>query len=125
MPGRWPKGSSPGACRNSSRPSGRSGSMLTRDESGTLTILFEGQPIKARMDESVASALLAVLSIGTAIYLVSVRVARDAENALQREILATRELVDDLRTRRTESFLDMARASVTLTTAIMTRNTKG
>ena len=56
-----------------------------------------------------ASALLAVLSIGTAIYLVSVRVTREAENALQREILATRELVDDLRTSRTANFQMMAR----------------
>ena len=36
------------------------------------------------------SALLAVLSIGAAIYVVSARVTLEAENALQREILATR-----------------------------------
>ncbi len=33
-----------------------------------------------------ASALLAVLSIGVAIYLVNVRVTREAERTLQREI---------------------------------------
>ena len=33
--------------------------MLTRRESGTLTILFEGRPIKARTDDSIAVALLA------------------------------------------------------------------
>lgn len=33
--------------------------MLTRRESGTLTILFEGRPIKARTGDSIAAALLA------------------------------------------------------------------
>ena len=37
-----------------------------------------------------ASALLAVLSIGVAIYLVSVRVTREVERTLQREIVADR-----------------------------------
>src|SRR5882672_9554922 len=41
-----------------------------------------------------ASALLAVLSIGVAIYLVNVRVTKEAEGALQREILSTGALVD-------------------------------
>ena len=45
-----------------------------------------------------ASALLAVLSIGAAIYLVSVRVTREAESSLQREIAATGTLVEQLRT---------------------------
>src|SRR5207245_2603345 len=36
-----------------------------------------------------ASALLAVLSIGVAIYLVNVRVTNEADGALQREILST------------------------------------
>ena len=35
------------------------------------------------------SALLAVLSIGAAIYLVSVRVTRQLEESLQREIVST------------------------------------
>ena len=56
-----------------------------------------------------ASALLAVLSIAAAIYLVSVRVSRETENDLQREILTTRELVDELRTSRTDTFRMMAR----------------
>jgi hypothetical protein len=33
--------------------------MLTRPEPGSVTILFEGAPIRARESESVASALLA------------------------------------------------------------------
>lgn len=33
--------------------------MLTRRESGTLTIPFEGRPIKARTGDSIAVALLA------------------------------------------------------------------
>ena len=48
-----------------------------------------------------ASALLAVLSIGAAIYLVNVRVTREAERTLQREIVATGALVDQLRATRT------------------------
>lgn len=56
-----------------------------------------------------ASALLAVLSIGVAIYLVNVRVTREAERTLQREIVATAALVDQLRTTRTETFAQMAR----------------
>jgi signal transduction histidine kinase len=55
------------------------------------------------------SALLAVLSIGAAIYVVNVRVTRQAESALQREIVATGVLVDQLRTTRTETFTIMAR----------------
>jgi signal transduction histidine kinase len=56
-----------------------------------------------------ASALLAVLTIGVAIYLVSVRVSREAERTLQREIVATSALVDELRTTRSETFMQMAR----------------
>jgi signal transduction histidine kinase len=56
-----------------------------------------------------ASAVLTVLSIGVAIYLVSVRVTREAENSLRREIEATRTLVDQVRTTRTQSFTMMAR----------------
>jgi signal transduction histidine kinase len=55
------------------------------------------------------SALLAVLSIGTAIYLVSVRVTRELENSLNREILSTRRLVEQLRSDRTRTFTTMAR----------------
>lgn len=56
-----------------------------------------------------ASALLTVLSIGVAIYLVSARVRREAENSLQREITTTGTLVDQFRTTRTQSFTLMAR----------------
>src|SRR5262249_18624378 len=57
----------------------------------------------------VTSALLAVLAIAMAIYLVNVRVTREAESALQREILSTGALVDQLRTERTQTFTLMAR----------------
>ena len=56
-----------------------------------------------------ASALLAVLCIGVAIYLVNVRVTQEAERTLEREIVATAALVDNLRTTRTETFVQMAR----------------
>ncbi len=56
-----------------------------------------------------ASALLTVLSIGVAIYLVSGRVRREAENSLRREITTTGTLVDQFRTTRTQSFTQMAR----------------
>jgi signal transduction histidine kinase len=56
-----------------------------------------------------ASALLAVLSIGVAIYLVNVRVTREAEETLQREMVSTSALVDQLRTTRAQTFTQMAR----------------
>jgi signal transduction histidine kinase len=55
------------------------------------------------------SALLAVMSIGVAIYLVNARVTREAELALQREILMTGAQIDQLRATRTETFATMAR----------------
>jgi signal transduction histidine kinase len=55
------------------------------------------------------SALLAVLSIAVAIYLVNQRVTRETEAALQRDIRATGTLVDQLRTTRGETFTTMAR----------------
>jgi signal transduction histidine kinase len=55
------------------------------------------------------SALLAVLSIAAAIYLVNARVTREAEQALQREIFTTGAQIDQLRTTRTETFATMAR----------------
>lgn len=55
------------------------------------------------------SALLAVVSIGVSIYLVNVRVTREAERALQREIVTTGAQMDQLRTTRTETFNTMAR----------------
>ncbi len=57
----------------------------------------------------VASALLAVLCIGVAIYLVNVRVTAEAERTLEREIVSASALVDNLRTTRTETFMQMAR----------------
>lgn len=56
-----------------------------------------------------ASAVLAVLSIGVALYVVNVRVTREAESALRRAIAATGTLVDQLRSTRTETFTTMAR----------------
>ncbi len=56
-----------------------------------------------------ASALLTVLSIGVAIYLVSVRVTRELEDSLLRQIRSTASLVEQLRTTRTETYTAMAR----------------
>src|SRR5690606_3520532 len=47
-----------------------------------------------------ACALLAVLSIGAAVYVVSVRVTAESERALQREIVTTVDLVEQLRSTR-------------------------
>jgi signal transduction histidine kinase len=55
------------------------------------------------------SALLAVLSVAAAIYLVSATVTREVENALHREIAATGAIVNELRTRRAQTFTTMAR----------------
>jgi signal transduction histidine kinase len=55
------------------------------------------------------SALLAVLSLGVAIYIVSVNVATEAENALQRDITATGRLVEQLRTQSAETYTMMSR----------------
>lgn len=56
-----------------------------------------------------ASALLAVLCIAGAIYLVNARVTEEAERTLEREIVAAAALVDSLRSTRTETFMQMAR----------------
>jgi signal transduction histidine kinase len=56
-----------------------------------------------------ASALLAVLCIGGAIFLVNARITEEAERTLQRELVAAAALVDNLRTTRTETFTQMAR----------------
>jgi signal transduction histidine kinase len=56
-----------------------------------------------------ASALLAVLCIGMAVYLVSARVTEEAEATLQREIVGTAAQVDQLRAERTQTFTLMAR----------------
>jgi signal transduction histidine kinase len=56
-----------------------------------------------------ASALLALLSIAAAIYLVSVRVTGELEASLHRQMASTRSLVEQLRTDRTRTFTMMAR----------------
>jgi len=55
------------------------------------------------------NALLAVLSIGTALYVVNRRVTEAGEAALQHDIVATGTLVDELRSTRTDMFTKMAR----------------
>jgi len=56
-----------------------------------------------------ASAVLAVLCIGMAIYLVSARVTEEAETTLEREIIGTGAQVEQLRAERTQTFTHMAR----------------
>src|SRR5262252_8254928 len=56
-----------------------------------------------------ASALLAMLCIGVAIYLVSQRVTAEAERTLEREMGATAAQVDHLRVERARMFTLMAR----------------
>jgi signal transduction histidine kinase len=63
-----------------------------------------------------ASALLAVLSIGAAIFVVNQRVTREAESALQRDIRATGVLVEELRKTRTDTYTIMARLIADLPT---------
>ena len=55
------------------------------------------------------SALLAVLSISVAIYRVNLRVTRELEQQMQREMVATRGLVEQLRGIQTQNFTTMAR----------------
>jgi signal transduction histidine kinase len=55
------------------------------------------------------SALLAVLSIGAAIYLVSARVTSELEESLQHEIRSTGDMVEQLRTTRAQMFAMSAR----------------
>lgn len=56
-----------------------------------------------------ASAVLTVLSMGVALYLVSVRINQEAARALQADLVATGTLVTQLRTTRAETFTMMAR----------------
>lgn len=56
-----------------------------------------------------SSALLAVVSIGAAIYLVSVRVSRELERSLEREVRSAGSLVEQLRSTRAQTFTTMAR----------------
>jgi signal transduction histidine kinase len=57
----------------------------------------------------ITSAVLAVLSIAVAIYLVNARVTREAERTLQREIRSTAAQFDQLRATRTETFAIITR----------------
>jgi signal transduction histidine kinase len=56
-----------------------------------------------------ASALLAMLCIVIAVYLVNQRVTEEAERTLEREIITTAAQVDQLRAERTQTFALMAR----------------
>ncbi len=56
----------------------------------------------------VTSALLAVLSIAAAIYLVNERVTREAETSIEREIVSAAAQVDQLRSERTDTFTRVA-----------------
>jgi signal transduction histidine kinase len=56
-----------------------------------------------------ASALLAVLSIAVALYLVNVRLSGELERQLQREIMATGAIVEQLGTTQAQQFTMMAR----------------
>ena len=69
-----------------------------------------------------ASALLAMLCIVTAVYLVNQRVTEEAERTLEREIITTAAQVDQLRAERTQTFALMARfiADVPMLKAAMT-----
>jgi signal transduction histidine kinase len=70
-----------------------------------------------------ASALLAVLSCGVALFVVNRRVTDEAEGALQREILVSGKIVDQLRTTRTDTYTTTARLiadSPTLKAAVTT-----
>lgn len=70
-----------------------------------------------------ASALLAVLTCGVALFVVNRRVTNEGERSLQREILATGVIVDQLRTSRTETYTITARIiadSPTLKAAVTT-----
>ena len=66
-------------------------------------------PSSLRSRIFLTSALLAVLSVGAAVYLVSATVIREAENGLQREITATGAIVNELRTTRADTFTTVAR----------------
>jgi signal transduction histidine kinase len=57
----------------------------------------------------IASALLAMLCIVIAVYLVNQRVTEEAERTLEREIVTTAAQVDQLRAERTQTFALMAR----------------
>src|SRR5438552_5398296 len=70
-----------------------------------------------------ASALLAVLTCGVALFVVNRRVTNEGEASLKREILVSGAIVDQLRTERTETYTVTARLiadSPTLKAAVTT-----
>ena len=72
-----------------------------------------------------ASALLAVLACGVALFFVNRRVTTEAERSLQREILVSGAIVDQLRTTRTDTYQITARLiadSPTLKAAVETKD---
>ena len=56
-----------------------------------------------------ASSVLAILCIATAIFIVNAQVTREAERTLEREIVTTSAQVDQLRSERAQTFTLMAR----------------
>jgi signal transduction histidine kinase len=66
-------------------------------------------PSSLRSRIFLTSALLAVLSVGAAVYLVSVTVVREAERGLQREITAAGAIFNELSATRAQTFTSMAR----------------
>ncbi|HXD75663.1 MAG TPA: histidine kinase dimerization/phospho-acceptor domain-containing protein, partial [Vicinamibacterales bacterium] len=70
-----------------------------------------------------ASALLAVLTCGVALFVVNRRVTNEGERSIQREILVSGAIIDQLRTTRTETYTITARLiadSPTLKAAVTT-----
>jgi signal transduction histidine kinase len=63
-----------------------------------------------------SSAVLAVLCIGVALYLINVQVTREAERTLEREIVATGAQIDQLRVERARTFTLMAHLMADLPT---------
>src|SRR5262249_2546864 len=63
-----------------------------------------------------SSAVLAVLCIGVALYLINVQVTREAERTLEREIVATGAQIDQLRAERARTFTLMAHLMADLPT---------
>ena len=70
-----------------------------------------------------ATALLAVLTCGVALFVVNRRVTNEGERSIQREILVSGAIIDQLRTTRTDTYTITARLiadSPTLKAAVTT-----
>src|SRR3954451_8763857 len=89
------------------RPAARRRTRRRRGGTGLRAAMTLVSSLRGRI--FLASALLAVLSVGAAIYVVNERVTREAERSLQREIRATGALVDQLRQTRIDTYKVMAR----------------